>query len=111
MAGSSPVSRDIRRQANATRVRSYARKRYVAGAWVVVLAFVAANHYLNWGLLGSHSRPVFAATMLAVLVWMSKWGPSIREMRVHKRLKRFREDAAWREVVGKAEQQSRGDST
>jgi hypothetical protein len=109
MAGPSPsVSRDIRHRANTARVRNYERKRYVAGAWLVVFALAAANHYLSWGLFGLRSGPVLSATMLVLVIWLFRWGPSMREMKVHMRLKRFREDAAWREVVRRAEEQSSG---
>jgi len=104
-------SRVDRRRMNAVRIRNLECKRFVAGFWLLVMAAAAANHYRGWGIVGPYSEQFLVGAFAATGVWILRWGPTIRDIKAYNRLKRFREDAAWREELKRAGQDPNGNAS
>ena len=65
------------------------------GIWLVALLFVAANHYLGWGVFGQADKKALVIVfMVGGLSWMV-FGPRLEEdMRVEVAARREQEEAA-----------------
>ena len=57
---------------------SFDQKRFVAGIALAVLLFVAANHYLDWGLFGSYGKAVMLGVMLAMFLALVRFLPGFQ---------------------------------
>ena len=58
---------------------SLTQKRIIAGVYLLVLVFCAANFYLHWNLLGGFDKKVLAVVTLVGVVLMHRYGPAIIE--------------------------------
>lgn len=73
------------------------QKRFIAGAFVVVLLFAAGNEFLEWGLVGNAAKGLRLGVMFVGLVGFSVFGPRmLEEIEAHERATREAEDEAER---------------
>jgi len=81
------------------RSRTFLCKRIVAGVWLALAGLALLNHFRELGIAGPYSRQLVTAVFAGMAIWIFRFGPSIREMRAHKRLRYWRENALLREQM------------
>ena len=82
-----------------SRRRTLLCKRVIAGLWLLALGFAFLNRTRELDLVGPYAGELLGAIVVGMVIWIPyNLGPqTIREMHAYRRLKRWREDAAWRE--------------
>ena len=83
--------------------RNYVCQRVGAGVCFVLLMFAALNQMRGWGIAGENSKLVLSVIVLASILWLEFFGPRLHDIRARKRLQRWRENAAQRQLDGDAE--------